>query len=54
MDVNGKIVSTILTASNATGKISKEINTSNLPAGIYVVKILANGVTSKQTLSIVH
>jgi len=54
MDVTGKIVSTILTASNATGKISKEINTSNLPAGIYVVKILANGVTSKQTLSIVH
>ncbi|MFM2225323.1 MAG: hypothetical protein RJA07_1525 [Bacteroidota bacterium] len=53
-DVAGKQVATVLDEKNATGNISKTFSTANLPNGIYLLKVNANGIISEQKLTVAH
>lgn len=52
-DLTGKQIAVIIN-KKASGEITKQFNTSDLPNGIYLVRLQVNGKTATQRLSIVH
>lgn len=53
-DITGKLVNTILNEKLNAGLVNKQINTSSLPNGNYLIKLSANGKTAIQKVSVVH
>ena len=53
LDLSGKKVMTIMD-ERQNGMLSKQINTSTLSNGNYIVRLLVNGQTSTQKLNILH
>ncbi len=53
LDFSGKKVMTIMD-ERQNGMLSKQINTSTLSNGNYIVRLLVNGQTSTQKLNILH
>ncbi len=52
-DLTGKQIAVIIN-KKVSGEITKQFNTSDLPNGIYLVRLQVNGKTATQRLSIVH
>jgi hypothetical protein len=54
MDITGKLLITLADDKIAAGHYDKQLNTSKLPAGTYLVRINANGKLTTQNLTISH
>lgn len=53
LDLSGRKVMTVLD-ERQNGMLSKQVNTSSLSNGNYIVRLLVNGQTSTQKLNILH
>lgn len=54
LDITGRTVANLFSDKVPAGNFSKTFNTQTLPAGNYMLKIMANGSVTNQKLSIVH
>ena len=53
-DMVGNKVSSVVNENQSNGKYRAEINTENLPVGIYLVNLMVNGRSHMQKLSVQH
>jgi len=54
IDLAGKQVTLIATEKQNSGTVIKQINTSDLPEGIYFVRIQTDGATSVRRINVIH